>query len=96
MARVVVVLSLVFAVLYLLVALRRSGPSRVGAPRTPQRGSSMTRAEALLVLGLAEGATKRDIVRAHRELVRKVHPDTPGGSTYLASQINQAKDVLLG
>jgi hypothetical protein len=94
MARLVVVLSLVFAVLYLLVALRRSGPSPVAAGRTPPRGA-MSRTEALLVLGLAEGATKRDIVRAHRELIRKVHPDTPGGSTYLASQINQARDVLL-
>jgi hypothetical protein len=95
MARLVVVLSLVFAVLYLLVALRRTGPSQAASRRAPQRGA-MSRADALLVLGLAEGATKRDIVRAHRELIRKVHPDTPGGSTYLASQINQAKDVLLG
>jgi hypothetical protein len=94
MARLVLVLSLVLAVLYLLVTLRRGGP-QVAAPRAPAR-SVMTRAEALQVLGLSESATERDIVRAHRELIRKVHPDTPGGSTYLASQINQARDVLLG
>jgi hypothetical protein len=95
MARVVLFLTLVFAVLYLLVALRRGGAPRTAGARAPAR-SRMTRAEALQVLGLGEAATKGDILRAYRELIRKVHPDTPGGSTYLASQINQAKDVLLG
>jgi hypothetical protein len=95
MARVVLFLALVFAVLYLLVALRRGGAPRASGARAPSR-SRMTRGEALQVLGLGEGATKGDITRAHRELIRKVHPDTPGGSTFLASQINQAKDVLLG
>ena len=94
MARLVLVLSLVLAVLYLLVTLRRRGPL-VAAPPTPPR-SFFPRAAALLVFALGAKATERDIVRAHRELIRKVHPDTPGGSTYLASQINQARDVLLG
>jgi len=55
----------------------------------------MNRSEALLVLGLNDGATEREISEAHRRLVAKVHPDLPGGSTYLAAQINQARDVLL-
>jgi DnaJ-class molecular chaperone len=55
----------------------------------------MSRAEALRILDLAEGATPEQIRDAHRRLMLSNHPDR-GGSTYLAAQINRAKDVLLG
>jgi len=60
-----------------------------------RRGSgAMSRGEALEVLGLAEGASAADIIRAHRTLMKKFHPDH-GGSTTLAARVNQAKDVLM-
>ena len=55
---------------------------------------AMTRREAFEVLGLAEGAAAADIIRAHRTLMKKFHPDH-GGSTTLAARVNQAKDVLM-
>lgn len=50
--------------------------------------------EALQILGLESEPSKQDIVRAHRALIQKLHPDR-GGNDYLASRVNLAKDVLL-
>jgi hypothetical protein len=58
--------------------------------RRPQR---MSRQEALQVFGLDEGASREDVQREYRRLMRQVHPDL-GGSSYLAAKINEAKDVL--
>jgi hypothetical protein len=62
---------------------------------TKRPNELMSRTEALEVLGVEEGASREVILVAYRNLIRKVHPDSPGGSNYLASKLNQAKDVLL-
>lgn len=55
----------------------------------------MSRAEALEILGLGEGADRKEIISAHRRLMKQAHPDK-GGTTRMAALLNEARDVLLG
>jgi hypothetical protein len=63
----------------------RANSGRIGA---------MSEDEAYEVLGLHKDATRDEITRAHRALMKKIHPDH-GGTTSLAARVNEAKDILM-
>lgn len=60
-----------------------------------QPDTATAKGEAWQILGLDEGASKEDIIKAHKRLIQKLHPDR-GGNDYLAAKINAAKDTLIG
>lgn len=72
----------------------RNGGARQGNGRARTRHGSMSRAEALDILGLGSRPSREEILSAHRRLIQKLHPDR-GGSTGLARQLNEARQRLL-
>ncbi|KAJ3716743.1 hypothetical protein DFJ43DRAFT_1043292 [Lentinula guzmanii] len=82
------------ALLAARLLLRRGGSG--GADQWAKGGfkAKMDRTEALSVLGLKDGSKLRTQLKdAHRQIMLSNHPDR-GGSPYIASKINEAKDLL--
>lgn len=73
---------------------RDAGSAGSGGAGPKRRGGSISEDEAYEILGLKKGAARQDIARAHRDLMKKLHPDH-GGTTDLAARVNEAKDVLM-
>jgi hypothetical protein len=71
-----------------------TGTGTGGAGNTRPASGDMSVEEAYAVLGLSPGADPEAVKEAHRRLMVKLHPDH-GGSDYLATKINRARDVLL-
>ena len=63
-------------------------------PSTQPSKKTMSRTEALDILGLAEGASAEEIEAAYKALIVKNHPDQ-GGTDWLAARLNEARDILL-
>ena len=61
---------------------------------TYQKGL-MSKDQAYEVLGLNKGASEKEIMQAYHTLMKKNHPDL-GGSDWITSQLNKAKETLLG
>ncbi|TLS29771.1 hypothetical protein PpBr36_00455 [Pyricularia pennisetigena] len=79
------------------VALRRSRGGVGAMGKAFYKGGfepKMNQKEASLILSLNERSITKDKVRkAHRTLMLLNHPDR-GGSPYLATKINEAKELL--
>lgn len=56
--------------------------------------SSLSVKEAFEILNLDKDATKKEIEKAYKELMKKHHPDHDG-SEYFAQKLNEARDLLL-
>ncbi|KAJ1913393.1 hypothetical protein IWQ60_009233, partial [Tieghemiomyces parasiticus] len=82
-------------------AARKGNPNFLKfSPRTSSKyhkggfDAKMNQREAALILGVKEsGLTKDKLKEAHRRIMLLNHPDR-GGSPYLASKINEAKEFL--
>jgi len=74
------------------LAGERAGAESGAGTRSPSGDMSVE--EAYAILGLSAGADAEAIKEAHHRLMVKLHPDH-GGSDYLATKINRARDVLL-
>ncbi len=72
----------------------RVDPDFFGEQEGASGFDSMTRQEAYQILGVEPGASQQEIHEAWRRLMKGVHPDS-GGSAFLATKINAARDVLL-
>ncbi len=71
-----------------------AGGGQSGGSQAGSGSSAMDKNEAMSVLGLEEPYTRKDVTTAHRSLMGKFHPDK-GGNTYLATKLNNARDLLL-
>ena len=82
----------------LLRLLKNSGRFKFGQETSNiQSSSSMSLSEAyqILNLNINKKYNKKDISKAHKKIISKIHPDISPETAKLASIVNEAKDVVL-
>ncbi len=77
------------------MARRFAGTQSNGERQPPPPASHLNIDEARQILGVQDTATREEIIKAHKRLIQKLHPDR-GGNDYLAAKVNAAKDLLTG
>jgi len=82
------------ASLYLIRVIRQRTGHQYQQKQQYQSTHDPSINEALQILGLDKNPNRQNIIKAHRSLIQKLHPDR-GGNDYLASRINLAKEILL-
>jgi len=90
-----ILFGLLLRALPFLQIWQKQRQSKVGQPPPAHTSSRLTKDEAWQLLGLKPGASREDIIKAHKSLIQKLHPDR-GGNDYLAAKLNAARDLLLG
>lgn len=93
-SQIFILIFVTFIILFLLISHFRLSFSKKSKSNIQTLSESMTRKQALDILGLKEGADRETILKTHRDLMKKNHPDC-GGSNYLTLLINEAKNFLL-
>jgi hypothetical protein len=81
---------LALSVVLAVTARRRGGQPAAQSPTAPK----ISEADARAMLGVSQGATRKEIQEAYVRLMQRAHPDQ-GGTTGLAAQLNAARDRLL-
>lgn len=91
----IISLIIAFSPLINKVILGRMGAEKSQQSSNNRTSGVMARKEALDILGIkTDNPTSSEIKAAYKKLISKIHPDQ-GGSEYLATKLNEAKEVLL-
>ena len=86
-----------FRIWNLLRILKRSGRFSFEQDKNFQTSSSMPIAEAYKILNLDPNKkySEKEIRKAHKKIIAKVHPDVSKDTARLASIVNGARDTIL-
>ena len=86
-----------FRIWNLLRILKRSGRFSFEQDKNFQTSGSMPITEAYKILNLDPNKkySEKEIKKAHKQIISKVHPDISPETSRLASIVNEARDIIL-